>query len=124
MTVQEAINRTTNLVATSVVALAGFAFAPEMFIEDEPTHRMDEGLLLLLAIGAIIWYKRGENRYKRSLVPVYLTAGALLIKVMAVVIEHADKEDIGDDMGALVLFILATALVVWLYRKSAPSKSR
>lgn len=117
MTVQEAVNRTNNLVAASIVALAGFTFFPEFFIEDEVSHRLDEGLLFLLAIWAIIWYRRGQNRFKRTVAPIWFVGGALAIKILGIILEHSDKEDLGDDMGALVLFILATALVVWLYRK-------
>ena len=124
MTVQESVNRTNNLLATSVIALAGFAFFPEFFIETEAANRLDEGLLLLLAVGAIIWYRRGQNRFKRSVAPIWFVGGALAIKILAVILEHSDKEDLGDDMGALVLFILATALVVWLYRQSAKLLAR
>jgi len=124
MTIQESVNRTNNLLATSVVALAGFAFFPEFFIESEAANRLDEGLLLLLAIGAIFWYRRGQNRFKRSVAPIWFVGGGLAIKILAVILEHTDKEDLGDDMGALVLFILATVLVVWLYRQSTKLLAR
>ena len=70
MTVQEAWNRGNNIVATAVVALAGFAFAPEMFVEDEELHRLDEGLLFFLGLVAIGWYLKGKHKFMRSVVPV------------------------------------------------------
>lgn len=117
MTVTEAWNRGNNLVATALVALAGFAFAPEMFVEDEPSHRMDEGLLFVLGLVAIGWYLKGKNKFMRSVVPVVFVWLSLAIKVMAFVIEMKDKEDVGDEMGALILFLLASLLVTFLYIK-------
>lgn len=117
MTVQEAWNRGNNLIATAVVALAGFAFAPEMFVEDEELHRLDEGLLFVLGLVAIGWYLKGKHKFMRSVVPVVFVWIAFLIKVMAFVLEMKDKEDIGDEFGALILFLFAGILVSWLYVK-------
>lgn len=41
-----------------------------------------------------------------------------LIKIMAIIIEIKDKEDMGDDFGGLVLFIAATILVTYLFIKT------
>lgn len=115
MTPKEIWNRGNNLVATAIVALSGFAFAPELHLEPELPFKIDEGLLLLLGLSAIGWYVWGKNKWKHSIVPVIMVWGALVIKIMAVVIEFKDKEDVGDDFGALVLFILASLLVTYLY---------
>lgn len=120
MTIEEAWNRGNNLVAVATVALAGFAFAPEMVSETEWPFKIDDILLLLLGIGAIAWYKK--NALTRSLVPIILTILALFIKVGAIVVEFKDKEDVGDDFGGIILFLLATFFVLWLYVRSKPQK--
>jgi hypothetical protein len=118
MTVKEAINRGNNLVATSVLGLAGFAFLPEFFVEDEWTHKIDEGLLFLLGLRAILWYCTGKNKYKQSIMPLIFVFAAVIIKIGAIIFEHSDKMDVGDDIGALLLFVLTAVLVWTLYRRS------
>lgn len=118
MELKHAINRGTNLLGAAIVGLAGFAFMSEMFLEDEFTHKIDDFLLLVLGIVAIVWYRVGNNRFSRSVVPVVLVAVALVVKIGAVILEFKDSADVGDDMGALVLFVLATALMVMVYRRA------
>src|SRR5947209_2671340 len=104
MTVDEAFQRGNNLVAAGILALSGFAFLPEFFLEDEASHRLDEVLLFIIGIAALAWYVRGRNKVTRSLVPVLLMVVALVVKIVGLILEFGDKEDIGDDIGALILF--------------------
>lgn len=115
MTPQEIWNRGNNLVATAILALSGFAFLPEAFLETEVPFKMDEILLFLLGIGAVGWYLWGKNKFQNSIVPVVLVWMGLAFKIMAIALEFKDKEDVGDDMGAVILFLLAGLLVTWLY---------
>lgn len=118
MTLKEAYLRGNNLFSIGIVALAGFAFAPELFLETEPPFKIDEGLMIVYAIVGIVWYLTGRNRFMRSAMPVILVVLSLLTKIMAIVIEHKQADDVGDDFGALVLFVLATISVIRLYIKS------
>lgn len=118
MTVKEVWNRGNNLVGATIVALSGFGFFGEFFSEDEVSHKLDEGIMLVLGIIAIIWYCVGANRWKRSFAPVLLVLLALVDKIMAVVLEMGDKEDIGDDLGGVTMLLLGSILMIWLYVKS------
>ena len=75
MTVREALNRGYNLVGTALVAISGFAFFPQTFSEDEFSHKLDEGGLFLLAIGALIWYFVGHNKVFSHHCPCSLRGG-------------------------------------------------
>ena len=118
MTTQESLNRTVNLLGTSVVGLAGFAFMPEIVLENDAPDKVDDILLFLLALGAMWWYNRAGNKYLRSVAPVVFVVLALVIKIGAVVVEHDDAEAVGDDMGGLILFILSIGLVAYQYVKT------
>jgi hypothetical protein len=118
MTLKDSINRTLNLLGVSIVALAGFAFLPEVIIENDFPDKIDDGLLFVIGLTAIGWYLTGKNKFKRSVMPVVFVFLSLATKILAVIIEHDDKEAIGDDFGALILFILAAILVSYLYIKS------
>jgi hypothetical protein len=116
MTVRDAINRGYNLVGTAIVAITGFAFFPEFFIEDELTHKIDESVLLLLALGSIAWYLSGKNKFSRTIVPILFAAGALTMKLLAFfVFETGDAADLADEFGALILFGLTVAFLIWQY---------
>lgn len=118
------VNRGNNLASVAIAALSGIAFLPETFIESEGPYKLDDALLFILGIIAVVWYKRAENRFKRSLVPTIILSLALLTKIMAIAIEHTDKNDVGDDFGALILFISATIFSLWLYNKSKVSTKK
>jgi hypothetical protein len=115
MTPQQLINRGNNLALTAVLTISGCAFLPEFFVEDELSHKLDDGLIFLIGLGAFFWYRSGNNRFTKSLVPIVLILTGLIIKILALVIEISDKADVGDDFGALILFILASIFALWLY---------
>ena len=116
MTVRDAMNRGYNLVGTALVVISGFAFFPEFFSEDELTHKLDEGVLFLLAIGALAWYFIGNNKFSRTIVPLLFTAAALIMKLLAfLLLETGDSADLGDEYGALLLFVIAFGFLIWQY---------
>ena len=116
MTVRDALNRGYNLVGTAIVAISGLAFFPEFFTEDDPAHKLDEGVLLLLAIGSIAWYLIGKNKFSRTLAPLLFTAAALVMKLITFfVLERGDAADLGDEFGAIVLFVITLAFLIWQY---------
>ena len=118
MDISQSINRTVNLVGASIAALAGFAFAPGMIIEPEFMDKVDDGLILIVGIAAIVWYLRNGNRIARSVMPIVFVGICLVLKIFAVIVEIADPEDVGDDFGGLILFVLGTALVAFLYSRA------
>lgn len=124
MTAHELWNRGNNLVSIAIIAIGGLAFFPEVFAEDELLHKLDDGLLFILSLVSIIWYRKKNNRFSRSLTPVIFTLTALAVKFLAILIEIKDKEDIGDDFGGLILFVLAALLSVVLYRRIFDAKAK
>ena len=118
MDISQSVNRSVNLVGATIAGLAGFAFAPEAIIEPEFIDKVDDTLILITGIAAIIWYLRNGNRYLRSVMPVVFVVICLVLKIFAVIVEIADPEDVGDDFGGLILFVLGTALVAFLYSRA------
>ena len=119
MNIQESINRGFNLLATSIVGIAGFAFLPETIIEKDVPDKIDDTLLFILAVSAIYWYNKSNNRYVRSSLPVAFVVTGLIIKTIGLIIEHDDPEALGDDAGGLILFVLSTALIIRQFKTSA-----
>lgn len=116
MTVRDALNRGYNLVGTAIIAISGLTFFPEFFTEDELTHRLDEGVLFLLAISSIVWYLLGKNKFSRTIVPILFTTAALVMKLIAFfLLEKGDAADLGDEFSAIILFVITLGFLVWQY---------
>jgi peptidoglycan/LPS O-acetylase OafA/YrhL len=117
ITPQNINNRSLNLLAISIAGLAGFAFLPEAFLEKDIPDKVDDIALFIIALIGMFWYTRSNNRYIRSVTPIIIVMIAMMVKIVGVMIEHADTVSVGDDFGGLILFILATILVVYQYLK-------
>lgn len=79
-------------------------------------HKLDEGVLFVLAIGSIVWYLFGNNKFSRTIVPLLFTTAALLMKLFAIfLLERDDAADLGDEFGAVILFAITLGFLIWQY---------
>jgi hypothetical protein len=102
-----------NYFVTSFVSILGFTLIYEVFAEDDREDKLDDALMVVLGVAAIWWYRKAGYKGE-SVVPAIIISGlAVLTKIMAVAIEHADKEAVGDDIGILISLVLAFGFVVW-----------
>ena len=116
MTLQNAINRGYNLLACTVLALAGLAFGTVVFEEADLLDKVDDIGFLVIGALAVIWYLVGRNRFKRSLAPIVLSGIAIIIQVVGLVLEKDDPASFGDNIGGMWLFVpLLVVLVVQFY---------
>ena len=116
MTVRDALNRGYNLVGTAIIAMSGLAFFPEFFTEDELTHKLDEGVLFVLAMSSIVWYLTGKNKFSRTIVPILFMSAALIMKLITFFfLEKGDAADLGDEFGAIILFVITLVFLIWQY---------
>jgi hypothetical protein len=118
MTLRDTIVRGFNLLVVSIIGLAGFAFAPEMVVETELPYKADDATLFVLGIIAIVWYNVGRNRFKLSAAPVILMVLACAVKIGAIFLEISQADDVGDDFGGVILFVLGLCLVLYQYNKT------
>ncbi|HVC39387.1 MAG TPA: hypothetical protein VNH20_05360 [Candidatus Dormibacteraeota bacterium] len=86
----------------SVVAVGG--------IFEGGSHSVDDVGICLLALGGIGWSVPGRHRRSRTLVPLGLVSGALLVQLLPFAIERGNQGDLGDD--TLGLLLLAVLLVI------------
>ena len=105
MTLEESINRGYNLMVTVFLFLGGFAFGAVAFspVENDWFDRLDDFGLPLIGLICLIWFLIGQNRFKRSLIPVVLVGMALAIQMLAVPLEHDDAGAFGDNFGGLIM---------------------
>ena len=116
MTLQNAINRGYNLLACTGLALAGLAFGTVVFEEADLLDKVDDIGFLAIGAIAVIWYLVGHNRFKRSVVPIVLSAIAIIVQIVGLVLEKDDPASFGDNIGGIWLFVpLFFILVVQFY---------
>lgn len=116
MTIQDAINRGYNLLASTALALAGLAFGTVAFEEGGLLDKVDDIGFLAIGVIAVIWYLLGQNRFKRSVMPIVLSAIAIIVQVVGLVLEKDDPASFGDNIGGMWLFVpLFFVLVVQFY---------
>jgi hypothetical protein len=105
MTLQNAINRGYNLLACTVLALAGLAFGTVVFEEADLLDKVDDIGFLVIGAVAVTWYLVGHNRFKRSVVPIVLAGIAIIVQVVGLVLEKDDRASFGDNIGGMWLFV-------------------
>lgn len=123
MTLKESINRGFNLMVTTLLMLGGFAFGivAASPVESDWGDRLDDIGLAVTGLASLGWYLAGRNRYRRSLVPVLLVGVAILVQLLAVLLERDDAAAFGDNYIGLALlvpfFIFVIGEYVWTGRR-------
>jgi hypothetical protein len=112
ISIRAAVNRGFNLLAASVLGLSGLAFGSLIFEETDLLDKLDNSILVLVAIVAVAWYLVGNHRYERSVVPIALAGVALAGQLLGVAIEAGDAAALGDDIGGMLLFVPLLLLLV------------
>jgi uncharacterized membrane protein YGL010W len=112
---ESALNRGFNLLAVTILALAGLAFGTVGFTENELPDKLDDFGLLAVGAIALVWYLAGSSRTRRTIVPVVLIVLAAVVQFVGVGLEHDDKQAFGDNIGGLFLFIPAVITVIFQY---------
>ena len=114
---REAINRGNNLWIVGFLAIIATGLVALLFVEDEWVDRAEDLVFIVLAIAAVFWYRRGNNRFQFSFIPCGLLMVAFLVKIAALVVEFGDLAAMGDDLLLLPpLFVMMIVAGTVLYR--------
>ena len=105
--------RRINYFTSAFIGILGFSMVGEVFQEDDPADKIDDALMVLLGIGIVWWYKKAGYKATSGTLSVIFVAVSLLIKIGAIMIEHKDKEAVGDDIGIVIVLVLALVFVSW-----------
>jgi hypothetical protein len=95
------MSRGNNLFVCGFVAVVGLAALPQLPTEGVK-GALDEGGIVLLGLGAIVWYL--NNRFKNTWLALAFPIVLVALKVVALVIE--DPDDRGDDIGILITAVI------------------
>jgi hypothetical protein len=107
-----------NLMAVALLFLGGLAFGTLVFTEDDVADRIDGGGLLLVGVGAVVWYLVGANRFRLTRRPVALAVAAVLLQVIGVIVERSDSSELGDNIGGMILYVPLLSLLFMQYSRT------
>ncbi len=113
---EEALNRGLNLLVAVALGVSGLTFGSDLFAEMDALDKIDNSLLALVGVVAVVWYFTGRHWAQRSAVPVYLTVAALAAQVLGLGIEMGDSNALGDDIPGMILYVTLLVVVVLIYQ--------
>jgi hypothetical protein len=117
MSNNEILNRSYNLIITTILSLTGLGMALAALGEGDGVDRIDELGLLVVGLVALVWSLGSKSRFERSLVPLGLTLLALAFQVVGVVLEAGDKASFGDNLVGMVVLLPLTLFATWQYAR-------
>jgi hypothetical protein len=109
---KEVIHRI-NYFTAAFIGILGFSLAGEIFQEDDAPDKIDDVILLIIGIVAIWWYKKKGYKAPSVTGSLVLLVLALLTKIGAIIVEHADAEAVGDDIGIVIALVITIVFVLW-----------
>jgi hypothetical protein len=118
LTLGEAINRGNNQLMIGLMALM---FPPLIFAigEDVLPDKIDDGLIVILAIVGIVWYFVGRNRYHHSFTPLALVLVSFIAQAGGLLLELGDPLGEGiDDIPLILAFTMGVILSIIIYSRS------
>jgi hypothetical protein len=115
MTTEQALNRGFNLMLTAFLLLTGLAFASGGIRENDLTDKLDDLVLLAGGIVLLVWYLIGDNRYRRSLVPVIIILLAVPLQIWGLLNEINDTAAVGNDIGGMFIYIPLALFTLYQY---------
>lgn len=118
LSVEAAVHRGYNQVMAVVFGLTALTFGSEIFGEPDPIDKVDNSLLAVIGLIAVVWYLLGTNRFQRSMVPLGLAVAALGAQILGVVLEMGDPTAFADDIPGMIIFVSFLVLLVVLRRSN------
>ena len=101
----EAVNRSLNLVVTTLLGITALTFGSEIFVEVDSIDKVDNTLLVVIGVIAVAWYFMGHNWARRTTMPVVLAAAAVGAQIVGFGIEIGDTVALGDDIPGMIVFV-------------------
>jgi hypothetical protein len=119
-TAREARDRGYNLMITVALVTTAVAFGLTGYRERETGDMFDDLALVVTALVAIIWYRSGRSRFRRSVVPLGLILMAIAAQALGVLVERDDAFAVGDNSSALLILVPLLAVSLWEYIRPLP----
>lgn len=115
LSVANAINRGFNQLTAVIFGVMSLTFGGLLFEETDPIDKVDNTLLVVVGVVAVVWYLWKQNGTRRSAVPVGLAGAALVAQLFGSFVEFSDPISFGDDIAGLTLTVALVVVLAVLY---------
>lgn len=112
----ESTYRQFNIIGVSIVALTSVVSLSELLFEGG-ANLIDELLLFIIGISAIVWYSHRDNRYTHSTAPLVFLFIILAIQAIEIFVESVPGRVATLDLLILILLIIASSVMMYEYYK-------
>ena len=118
ITVREATNRGNNMLMVGYMAITAAAIVERLIGEDDLVDRLDEAVIILLAIAGLVWYFSRRNRYQHSFAPLALFIASFVVQAAGLGLELSDPAAAGDDYGLVIAYAVGLVVSIVIYARS------
>ena len=118
ISVREATNRGNNMLMIGYLAITASAIVERLIGEDDMVDRIDEAVIILLAIAGLVWYFSRRNRYQHSFAPLALFIATFVVQAGGLIAEISDPAAAGDDYGLVIAFAVGLIVSIVIYTRS------
>ena len=118
ITVREATNRGNNMLMIGLMAINAAAIIERLIGEDDLVDRIDEAVIILLAIAGLVWYFSRRNRYQHSFAPLALFIATFVVQVGGLMAEINDPAAAGDDYGLVIAYTVGLIVSIIIYARA------
>ncbi len=118
ITVREATNRGNNMLMVGYLAITASAILERLIGEDDMVDRIDEAVIILLAIAGLVWYFSRRNRYQHSFAPLALFIATFVVQTGGLMAEIGDPAAAGDDYGLVIAYAVGLVVSIVIYTRS------
>jgi hypothetical protein len=115
---QELLYRRQNYLPLALVLAIAVFLLPDLVDESIPTHHLDEFIDYALGLIALIWLFHPSLRFHSFPFWIIIASLALITNLSAILVEHAELDDVGGDILTSSAMILG--IIIHLYRLRNP----
>jgi len=115
LTVLEAVNRGLNFFGVAALGLLTTSSIHGLQLARSWSGRADDLALMAIALGALVWYRSGRNRYRRSVVPLIGLLLGVAAKLAGIWLLYGRLVLAGADFGVAFYLLIAALIYAWQY---------
>jgi hypothetical protein len=115
LTVREALNWGLNFFGVAALGLLATSLVHGLELARSWSARADDLALAAITLGVLLWYVRGRNRYRRSVVPLAGLLLGVVAKIAGIWLLYGSLVLAGADFGVAFYLLIAALIYAWQY---------
>jgi hypothetical protein len=115
LTVREALNRGLNFFGVAALGLLAMSLIHGLQVAGSWRARAGDLAVAAITLGVLLWYVRGRNRYRRSVVPLIGLLLGVVAKLAGIWLVYGSLVLAGADFGVAFYLLIGALIYTWQY---------